>query len=193
MIAEKSLNEDQTSIQKKYTYDDYVRLTKEGDRCELIDGELIYQMTSPIIIHQIILSNINFELNNYVKNKNLGKVFVAPTDVKLATDHTFQPDIFFIKKERFSIINEKNIDGVPDLVVEILSPSTAYYDLRKKFSAYETFGVKEYWIVDPKEQTFESYDNNPNGFVISQKLKKTGVINSKSLEGFSFEITSIWD
>ncbi|WP_457566616.1 Uma2 family endonuclease [Caldithrix abyssi] len=104
-------------------------------------------------------------------------IFHAPLAVDLSEKNVLQPDIIFIAKERQEIVTDKNISGAPDLVVEILSPSTAYYDLFDKKELYEQFGVKEYWIVDPMRQWIEIYNLQGNKFVLTQKLEKQGRLN----------------
>src|SRR3990167_6684556 len=129
-------------IEKKkfYTYKDYEKLP-EGAPYQLIGGELV-MTPSPIPYHQEILGNIFYELKRFVEETTRGDVYFSETDI-------YQPDIIFISKDRLNIIGEKKIEGSPDLVIEILSPATAYYDLRIKKDTYEQSGVKEYWIVDP--------------------------------------------
>lgn len=136
---------------KQYTYEDYEKLP-EGAPYQLIGGELI-MTPSPVPYHQIILRRIGFELVKFVEERRLGEVIYAPMDVYLSKTETYQPDIIFISNERLNIIGEKKIEAAPDLVMEILLESTAYYDLRHKKRVYESSGVKEYWIIDPMEKS----------------------------------------
>ncbi len=131
-----------------YTYADYEKLP-EGAPYQLIGGDLVKE-PSPVPYHQILSRRIEFELVKFVEERALGEVLYAPMDVYLSDTEVYQPDILFISKERMSIIGEKKIEAAPDLVIEILSPSSAYYDLRHKKNVYETSGVKEYWVVDPQ-------------------------------------------
>ena len=132
---------------KKYTYQDYLELPDDGNRYEIIEGELVMP-PAPYTIHQDICRNIATELTIYTRKMKLGKIYFAPTDVVLSDINVVQPDILFISNENLQIITEKNIKGVPDLIVEIISPSTEYYDLFVKKETYEKSGVKEYWLVD---------------------------------------------
>ncbi len=179
------------SAKKKLTCDDYDNMTPEEWGYELIDGEII-KMTSPSIMHQRISRKIIFEIESYNRKKALGELFEAPTDVKINEYNLVEPDILFISNEKQSIIKENRIEGAPDLVIEILSPSTGYYDLRKKYSIYESAGVGEYWIVDPKEKTLELYKNTEAGFVLEQKLKEKGIIKSNILVGIELNIEVLW-
>jgi len=178
--------------QKKiYTYQDYLNLPNDRNRYEIIKGELI-MTPAPKIIHQDISRNIEIELALFVQKHKLGKVYYAPCDIVLSNENVVQPDILFIPKENMDIITEDNIQGAPDLIIEILSPSTAYYDLIDKKEIYETFGVKEYWIVDPKKQWVEIYILKGNMFSLHKRTKKTGKIQSQLLKGFELDLEIIF-
>lgn len=144
-----------TVEKQKATYDDYA-LLPEGAKYQLVDGEII-EMSTPIVAHQNAVLNLAFEFEKHNRAKKLGRVLIAPMDVFLDIYNTFQPDVMFISNERRSIIGTDIVRGAPDLVIEILSPSTAYYDLRKKMPTYFKFGVKECWIIDVSEGSVERY------------------------------------
>lgn len=174
------------------TYQDYLNLPEDGNRYEIMNGELI-MVPAPNTIHQDIILNIVEELRKFVKISQKGKLYIAPIDVVLSETNVVQPDILFIAKEHFNIITEKNISGAPDLIIEILSPSTGYYDLVEKKEIYEKFGVQEYWIVDPRKQRVEIYTNIENRFKLIQQLQKEGVLKSKVLEGFQIDVKNIFN
>jgi len=173
-----------------YTYADYA-LLPEGAPYQLIGGELV-RTPSPTPCHQGISIRLALKLASHVLEKDLGMVYCAPIDVYLTETETYQPDIIFIGKERLSIIEAKRINGVPDLVIEILSPSTAYYDLRKKSRVYAREGVREYWIVDPGEQSVEVYQGKEGMFEQIQRAEKEGIIKSAVVEGLAIEIEEIF-
>ena len=162
----------------------------EGAPYQLIGGELIITPT-PTPYHQRISRRIEFLLIQYVEGNNLGEVFDSPIDVYFEQTETYQPDVIFISKERLDIIKETRLEGAPDLVIEILSPATAYYDLRKKFKIYEKYRVKEYWIIDPEEKNIEVYVNKGNRFYLIQNVK-SGIAKSEVLKGFQIEIEKIF-
>ncbi len=141
------------SIDKKYTYKDYLQIEDEK-RYEVMEGGLI-MVPAPLTIHQRISRNVESILCNFVKENRLGEVLYAPTDVVLSEDVVVQPDILFISKERLNIIEEAAIMGSPDLIVEVVSPSSASYDTIEKRGVYEKYGVKEYWLVFPQEKAIE--------------------------------------
>lgn len=119
-------------------------------------------------------------------------LFSAPIDVYLEEKETYQPDIIFVARSRLNIIEKDKINGAPDLVVEILSPSTAYYDLKKKFKIYAAHGVKEYWIVDPEEKSVEIYVNREGRFVLQQRVEVEGKVESTLLPGLAVEAREIF-
>ena len=135
---------------RRWTYRDLdaIPQEREGDRQELIDGDLVVT-PSPAPEHQIVSVNIGYFLGSYVRENNLGKVLYAPVDLRLTSHNVVIPDIVFIARDRLHIVGARTIDGVPDLVVEILSPGTRNRDLVTKRDLYARFGVQEYWIVDP--------------------------------------------
>ena len=180
----------QIEKKKTYTYEDYERLP-EGAPYQLIRGELV-MTPSPILYHQDILGNIFFKLKKFIEDKNLGKIYIAPIDVYFSETETYQPDIIFITNDRLSIISEKKIEGPPDLVIEILSPATAYYDLRIKKDTYEQSGVKEYWIVDPIQKKIEVFVNKEGKFELFTTATSEGEVKSETLNGFNIALKEVF-
>lgn len=176
---------------KVYTYQDYLELPDDGNRYEIIEGELIMS-PAPYTIHQEVSLNIVVELANFIRKKKIGKIYYAPTDIILSDINIVQPDILFISKENLQIITEKNIKGVPDLIIEIISPSTGYHDLRGKKDIYEKFGVKEYWLVDPQKRWVELYLNIEQKFELQKRLKEKGILKSLVLKGFEIGLETIF-
>jgi Uma2 family endonuclease len=113
-------------------------------------------------------------------------------DVKFDEGNVLQPDVLYISAERKEDIVKERIEGAPDLVVEILSPSNAYYDLRQKKDVYQKYGVKEYIIVDPIAFTFESYTLNDGVYQLHQKAEKTESLNSFVLPGLRFDLSKVF-
>ena len=173
----------------KKTYADYQKL-KEGEPYQLINGMLV-KSTSPTVNHQRIVKRIVRKLQ-LLEEKGSGEMLHAPIDVHLSDTEVYQPDIVFVSARRLSIIGEKNISGAPDLVIEVLSPATAYYDLRHKRSIYEQHGVNEYWIVDPMEKTIEVQKNSSTGFRIIGKAREKDTMKSESFPEFSMDVDSIF-
>lgn len=125
------------------------RMLPEGTLAELIDGN-IYMSPSPIKPHQRIVTLLSASMTLFVEENKLGEIYVSPFDVYLDDyANAVQPDIVFVRKENLNIIKD-HIHGVPDLLVEVLSPGNKNHDAIKKKGLYERFGVKEYWIIDPE-------------------------------------------
>ncbi|MGQ0605275.1 MAG: Uma2 family endonuclease [Anaerolineales bacterium] len=139
---------------KDYTLEDYLALTNEYPRYELLEGELI-EMVSPTSRHQRILQRLFRSLDYYCVVNRAGEVFVAPLDVILAPNVVVQPDLLFISEARRAQLIHERIHGAPDLIVEILSPTSSGRDLHQKRRLYARHGVAEYWIVDPDDGTIE--------------------------------------
>jgi len=175
---------------KKYTYEDYAKLP-EGAPYQLIGGELI-MTPAPTPYHQIVSRKIMSLLIQYVEKNNLGEILYSPIDVYFSEEDVFQPDIIFISKERLNIIGETKIKGAPDLIIEILSPSTAYYDLGRKYEVYEKNGVKEYWIVHPERKSIEIYQNQEGQFKLIKMAKEKDTVNSSLFKGFELNLEKIF-
>ena len=103
-----------------------------------------------------------------------------------------QPDVLFICAARLSIVGEDAIEGAPDLVVEVLTPSTFYKDLRKKMTAYAQFGVQEYWIVDPETQTIEIYTRRDDKLQLAQKFSSGENVESVLLPGLRLAVGEVF-
>lgn len=140
-------------------------LLPEGTRCQLIDNTILMS-PSPNIQHQDLAAQIYDVLKIFIIECKNGKLYFAPLDVYFDDENIFQPDILFISNENKSIIQDGKIKGAPDLIVEILSPSSEKLDLGKKKTIYEKFGVKEYWTIQPK-------DNSTQVFVLTKDNKYT--------------------
>ena len=175
---------------KKYTYEDYLK-TPDDERYELIEGDLI-MTPSPMTKHQRISGKIGFELIKYVTENNLGEVFYAPYDVLFDDENVVQPDILFVSKDRLDIIGEKNIQGAPDIIVEIISESSAYRDMVQKKKLYARFGVKEYWIVIPEEESIEMYILKEKTYRIYKTYEKDDILESPSLKSLRIKLKEIF-
>ncbi|HWN42400.1 MAG TPA: Uma2 family endonuclease [Thermoanaerobaculia bacterium] len=136
------------TARRKLSYEDYLLFPEDGKRHEILDGEH-YVTAAPYPKHQRVLGELHFWLRFFLQDHRLGQVYLAPTDILLSEHDIVQPDLLFICNERLTILKEKNVQGAPDLVVEVLSDSTRRMDEGIKLARYERCGVREYWVVDP--------------------------------------------
>jgi Uma2 family endonuclease len=136
------------------TYHDYLLLPDDGRRYEIIEGDLC-MTPAPVTRHQIIVGRLLHVLLSYLETHPLGTVLTAPCDVVLSNNDIVQPDVLYVQNNSKAQVTEQNIQGPPDMVVEVLSPGTAARDRDLKRKRYEYFGVQEYWLVDPDLNTFE--------------------------------------
>ena len=135
-------------VTTKLTYEDYLK-TSDDERLELLDGVLTLP-PAPNTAHQSVQTELGWRLARFVRERDLGHVFFAPTDVVLSNTDVVQPDLLFISRERAEFITPANIQGAPDLIVEIRSDSTAERDEILKRRLYAEHGVEEYWLVNPE-------------------------------------------
>jgi Uma2 family endonuclease len=141
---------------RKLTYDDFVHFPDDGQRHELIDGEHVVS-PSPNTRHQRVVLHLVTLLHTLVRQHDLGMVFVAPYDVVLSIHDVVEPDLLFVARERLALLTEANLQGAPDLAVEVLSPSNRRQDELRKRDLYERRGVAEYWVVDPEAETVKVF------------------------------------
>ena len=176
---------------ERYTYSDVQELP-EGTLYQLIDGSLVMS-PAPTPYHQIVHARLFLALGQHVSRQRLGQVMSAPVDVKLSETDVLQPDLVFVAEARADIIGEQSINGAPDLVVEVLSPSTAYHDVTTKKRLYEVHGVHEYWIVDPASETVEVYTSAGQEFTQHIRQVETGTATSALLEGFALDLDALFE
>ena len=177
---------------KRLTYDDLESIPqeREGDRHEIIDGELVVT-PSPIPVHQIASINVEYALVHHVRERDLGMMLHAPIDIRLTPDNVLIPDIIFIARDRLHIIGPKTIDAAPGLVVEIISPGTRRRDLTTKRELYARFGVREYWIVDLDERTVTVLALVGNTYV-PVPLTGDGKIQSRVLPDLDLALAAVF-
>ena len=179
-----------TATKTRATAQDYEALP-EGARYQLIEGELIVT-PSATFSHQDIVYELAGLLRAFLRKHRLGEAVGAPMDVFLDNDNAFQPDVLFIRTERLNIIKRGRVYGAPDIVMEVLSPSNAYYDLNEKKSVYERNGVREYWIVDSVDKSIDILANRESGFELIFAGRYVGEATSEVLPGFSVSLEHLF-
>lgn len=175
---------------KKCTYEDYLK-TPDDERYELIEGELL-MTPAPKTEHQRISRRLAIRMIKFVEDNGLGEIFYAPCDIYFDEENTVQPDILFVSRDRLNIIGENNIQGAPDLIVEILSEGTAYRDTIRKKMLYARFGVLEYWIAAPQEKMIELYSLDNKTYQLIKTHFYNDTLESQVLKGFTLELKDIY-
>jgi Uma2 family endonuclease len=174
----------------KFTYQDYIN-TSDDKRYELIDGELILA-PAPRRDHQRVDTRLGWRLARFVEENDLGVVYFSPRDVVFSDTYIVQPDLLFISNERMHIDTEAEVWGGPDLVVEILSPSTAARDRTVKRALYARHGVYEYWIVDADARTIAVLLLGEQGFEPVATYGEGDTLVSPTLPGFSILVDEVF-
>ena len=182
---------------ERWTYEDYLYLIPpDSFGFEILRGELIVS-PSPNRRHQRTVLSLGRILDVHVNTQNLGEIFVAPFDVVLDADSSVsenivQPDLMFISKNRLNIITDDNIRGAPDLVIAVLSDSTARYDHVGKMRTYTEFGVKEYWIIDADQKTLEAFELTGDEPVLQATMAESDVFKPKLFPGLEISLSELW-
>jgi len=176
-------------LERPYTADDLATMPDDGRRFEVIGGELAVS-PSPSTEHQRVLRKLIVKIDEYLTHLDSGEVFTAPLDVVLGNHDILQPDVFVVLHENASRVTDSGVDGPPDLVIEITSPSTAPMDRIRKSATYATFGVPEYWIVDPHSKS-----------ILAQRLvdgqyqpidSVDGMVRSRRISGLAIDPAEIF-
>ena len=188
--ATPTLEREPSDAPAKLTYEDYAK-TPEGERWELIDGVLI-MAAAPNLMHQDVELNLALPIGTWVRWRQLGKVYTSPVDVVFTATDTVQPDLVFVSNEQARILTPANIQGAPDLVVEILSPSTAKLDWRDKMELYEMHGVPEYWVVDPVGCLLWQFRLRGGKYQLHATLGQEDTLTTPTLEGFSLPMSEVF-
>lgn len=178
--------------QGEWTYEDYAQLPDNGRRYEVIGGKL-YMSPAPSTTHQELILALAATLRRHVMESDLGKIYISPIDVILPElAHPVQPDILFIPKDRLEMVEENFITGVPDLIVEVLSPGNAAHDRRTKYNLYMEAGVQEYWIVDPETCIVDVYTlYEESHYLPHAHIERGGAIQSKLLSDLRIPLDEI--
>ena len=179
----------------KLTYDDFVLFPDDGMRHELIDGEH-YVTPSPNLKHQAVLGNFHLLIGNWLRAHRIGRVMLSPFDVVFTKFDVVEPDLLYLSHERAAqVLTSKNVQGVPELVVEIGSPSTRKRDETIKRRLYERSGVSEYWFADPETDVVRVYRAGAKGFEKPDELSREAgdVLTTSLLPGLDLPLVRIFE
>lgn len=173
------------------TYEDYLSLPNDRNRYEILEGELIVT-PSPSLRHQEVSRNLLFLLFSHIKKKNLGRILYAPMDVILDNTTVVQPDLAFVSSQNDQICADRGIEGVPDLIVEILSAYSQKYDRMSKLQIYARYGVKWYWIVEPYEKTLEEYRLGEGFYDLLGTCRENEIFRPGIFPELEIDLSEVW-
>ncbi len=173
------------------TYEDYVLLPNDRNRYEILKGELSVT-PAPTTKHQTVSGNLFIVLADHIRKRDLGRLFYAPVDLILEPTSVLQPDLLFVSKARQDIITERAVEGAPDLVVEIVSPTTSRNDRVTKAQIYARHAVSAYWIVDPEQETVEIYLLDGSGYRLAATLRGDNPHPAPPFEGLRLTPSSLF-
>jgi Uma2 family endonuclease len=173
------------------TRHDYEEMPAGPPYYQVIEGDLV-RSPSPNIYHQAFVGRIYSLLLQFLEEKPLGEVFVAPLDVFLSDINVYQPDVVFISNQRRSILTERGLEGAPDLAVEVLSPGTARFDKGSKRKVYARTGVKELWLVDPDAKLIHVYQLVKDAETPAATYDEEAVFGSPLMPGLRLKAAMIF-
>src|SRR5262245_13193741 len=176
---------------RKVTYTDLESWPDDGRRYELYDGE-VYVCPAPTNRHQLALGELYAQLRDYAKRTN-GVALVSPIDIVFTEHNVLQPDIcFFQAARRHVIVLDQVIRTPPDVVVEVLSPSTRRNDLGRKKATFARFGVAEYWLLDPHQERLDRYTHDRGAYERTLSVGRGEPFESAVLAGFTCPVDSLF-
>ena len=175
----------------KFTYADYLT-TPEDERYELLDGDLM-MVPAPNVKHQRVSARLHVLLHRFIEDRGLGTLLYAPCDVVLSDDDVVQPDLLFVSRDREEqLLKQENVRGAPDLVVEILSPSSEDTDRGAKHKLYGRHGVTEYWLVDPIAETVSIHRQRGGVLVAANTFSREQTLRSPLLAGLELDLEDVF-
>ena len=173
------------------TYQDYVELPEDGRRYEIIEGDLDVS-PSPMVRHQIVVTNLLLLLATHVRERSLGLVVASPVDLILSETNVVVPDLMFISTQRRSVVTARAVEGVPDLAIEIISPSSERKDRSTKALLYARFGVPHYWILDPEQRTFEAFVLDGATYRLASRGEDDATVRAEPFPDLAITLTTVW-
>jgi Uma2 family endonuclease len=175
----------------RMTEEEFVAWCDEDTKAEWVDGKII--VPPPANLQHVDLAGfLNCILRGFATSRSLGAVYGPELQVRFASLRRRRvPDLLFVSTERMNILKYTEVDGAPDLIVEIVSPDSPARDWREKYLEYETAGVREYWVVDPMSRRFEGYVLDAEGrYTLIEE--KEGIVHSAVLAGFFLKPAWLW-
>ena len=184
-----------TQSNRRLDYNDFLLFPDDGKRHEIIDG-VHYVTPCPTLSHQELVGRLHLSLGSFVEDRpERGRVILAPFDVVFSFHDIVEPDLVFVAADQYDILTEKNIQGTPALVIEVLSPSTRRRDRGIKLELYQRTGVREYWLVDPVGRTLTAYRRAADGAfsrAVDRSAASDDTVETPLLPGWSLALARLF-
>ncbi|MDW8354335.1 MAG: Uma2 family endonuclease [Bryobacterales bacterium] len=180
-----------STVLKKLTWEDIKDLPESHGRTELVDGELVVSPT-PSLRHQTICDRLAAVLGDYVHHRGLGHFFGRPVHVILSEHVHYEPDLCFIANDRRLELDSPYFEGAPDLIIEVISECNRSHDTVVKYRDYERFGVREYWIVDPREEHIRVFVREGGAYRTLGVFSRGEPVRSHVLEGVTLDPAAVF-
>ena len=178
----------------RMSYTDYEQWADEDTHAEWVNGEVTVFMP-PLIIHQHIAGFLYSFISLFAKFRNAGQVLIAPCEVRMIPDRSYrEPDIFFVSRDRLHLLSKRRMEAAPDLIVELVSQESVRRDYHEKFAEYAQYGVREYWIIDPRagQERATFYQRSPDGGYRDGPPDGEGRYHSAVLDGLWLRPAWLW-
>ena len=186
----KSLHESAMIREGGLTYDDYASLD-DGNRYELVDGRLELMSPGLSLTHQLVSYEVQRNIARTCEKDYV--ILYAPVDLILSDSEVRQPDILLVRRDRMHILSKRGVEGAPDLVVEIVSPSTVKRDKLDKLRTYARYGITEYWIIDPEMGVLEQFMLQGERYEIENIFQGDDLVASPNIPCVTFTMQEIMD
>jgi Uma2 family endonuclease len=173
------------------TYQDLLDTPDDGKRYEILEGEL-YVTAAPNLAHQHCVGMLLVLILPHVRERGLGRIFVAPADVLLSDISVVEPDLVFISRERLDLLTPANVRGTPDLAIEVLSPSTERTDRGRKMQIYAQYGVPHYWLLDPAARIAETYRLVEGRYELAARARDDEELCAQPFPELSIPLAELW-
>jgi Uma2 family endonuclease len=178
-------------VAERMTATEYWEAAPDDQKAELINGVMV-MAPAPLDIHEKLQLFLLTLIRTYVEEHNLGEVRGSRTGVELTIDEVYQPDVLFVTQDQLGVIRRHGVVGAPDLVIEILSASTAAYDRGDKRRTYEHAGVRELWLIDPYGPAGTEFYHLIEGRFLPVVPDAQGILRSIAVPGFWIDVTWLW-
>jgi Uma2 family endonuclease len=179
------------AVQPRISYSELRTMPSDGKRYELVNGE-VFVAPAPNEKHQRIVRNLLVSMQTHARTNRLGRAYCAPFDVVFGERTALEPDILFVSAARRGIIGPEYIVGAPDLVVEVLSPSSRAMDRVTKFEQYALHGVSEYWVIDPDDEHVEVYLLKGKRYLLKGRFAGHDALESSHLSGWKLAVHELF-